>query len=143
VKITNEELHDLINHPDVRPHLAPPGEDVDISHRLRGAFFYGDVNCGGCLFIHVAGAVEGTVYEMHFLFTKAIRGRAALHTCKEALSYAFTQQDAAAIVGAIPLTHRASRFMASALRGEKVAERPDSSGDMCAVYVLERKRWAT
>jgi hypothetical protein len=143
-KVTYDQLHDLINHPDVRPHLGKPGEDdLDITHRLKGAFFSGDIFTGGTLFIHVAACPEGDIYETHFMFTRAVRGRQALASIKEALSYAFTERNAAAIVGAIPLTHRASRFMAAAIRAEKVAERPDATGQMCAVYVLERRRWAT
>lgn len=139
-KVTYDDLHELINHPDIRPHLGRPGDDdLDITHRLKGAFFYGDVKLGGCLFIHVA---DGDIFEMHFLFTKGMRGRAALCVCKEAVSYAFTVHHAAAIVGAIPLTHKSSRLMAASIRAEKVAERPDSSGQQCAVYVLERRHWA-
>lgn len=136
-------LHELINHPDVRPSMAKGSDDLDICHRLDGSVFCGDMRRGGCLFIYAGEYDTGALYEMHFLFTKAMRGKEALDFARAGLAHVFTAYDAAAIVGAIPLENRASRVMAAALRGEKVAEHPDHSGRMCAVYMLERRRWAT
>lgn len=138
-QVTVAALHDLINHPDVRPFVGAGDEDLDITHRLRGALFYGDPAAGGVLFILAAPHV----YETHFLFTKALRGKPALQVCRDAVRHVFTAYDAEAIVGSIPLSHRASRLFAAAIRAEKVAEQQDSSGRPCAVYMLERKRWAT
>lgn len=135
-------LHELINHPDVRPTLGPGDDDLDISHRLAGAVFCGDIVLGGCLFIYLGEFEHGPAYEMHFLFTKAVRGKRALEWTKAAVGHLFTAYDAATIVGAIPLSHRASRVMAAHIRAEKVTEHLDQQGRMCAVYVLERKRWA-
>lgn len=134
-------LHYLANHPDIIRWVAPGRRTVDISrHNQPGTWIFGDA-AGAVLFDPVAGLPN--VYEMHYLFTEALRGKAALDHIRACVQVMFTDHDATVICGAVPREHRASRVMSRALGAQPIGSHTDSFGRACVVYKLERKSWAT
>lgn len=134
-------LHHLANHPDIIRWVAPGRREVDVSrHNVSGTWIFGDED-GAVLFDPIS--VEKGIYEMHYLFTEARRGKAALDLIRSAVQVMFTEHEATVICGAVPREHRASRVMSRALGAQPVGSHTDSSGRACVVYKLERKSWAT
>lgn len=133
-------LHYLANHPDIIPMVAPGRSEVDIMrHNQLGTWIFGDTD-GAVLFDPVN--IDEGIYEMHYLFTAAVRGKAALTIIRAAVEVMFTGHEATVICGAVPREHRASRVMSRALGAVPVGSHTDSFGRACVVYKLERKSWA-
>lgn len=134
-------LHHLANHPDIRSWVAPGRSEVDISrHNQPGAWIFGDM--AGAVLFDPVDTTKG-IYEMHYLFTEAVRGKAALTRIREAVQVMFTEREATVICGAVPREHRASRVMSRALGAQPIGSHTDSFGRACVVYQLERRLWAT
>lgn len=134
-------LTHLANHPDIRAWVAPGVAHVDVSHHdIPGAVGFGD-ELGLVLFRPID--LGAGVYEMHYLFTEARRGKEALAMIRAAVQVMFTARGATVICGAVPREHRASRVMSRALGARPHGPHTDSFGRACIVYVLERKSWAT
>lgn len=132
-------LEYLANHPDIRSWVAPGRPHVGVSEfDVPRMVLLGD-ETGAVLF----RPVEATspIYEMHYLFTKAVRGQAALHRVREAFTVMFTDHGATAICGAVPREHRASRVMSRALGGRPIGSHTDFFGRPCIIYMLERASW--
>lgn len=133
-------LNYVANHPDVLPNVAPGYAAID----LAGFFaeprnvMFGDEN-GLILFVLLP---DGETFEMHWLLTRAIRGKAALGMARNAVMTMFTSYDCCAIVGATPRENLAARRMNRALGGLPVGVSQDSQGRPCINYKLERRRWA-
>lgn len=131
-------LEHLANHPDVIRWVAPGVERADVRHLdVPGARLIGDRD-GAVLF----RPSEPGIYEMHYLFTEACRGKDALDRIRHAVTLMFTVHEATVICGAVPREHRASRVMSRALGARPIGSHTDSSGRACIIYVLERKSWA-
>lgn len=134
-------LQTLVNHPDVIRWVAPGRARVDVSHfNVPGSMVFGDEL--GCVVFRPVEEHPG-IYELHYLFTEAKRGKDALTLIRNAFRVMFTERDATAICGAVPREHRASRVMSRALGGLPFGSHTDSFGRPCIVYMLERKSWAT
>lgn len=133
-------LNRVANHPDVLRFIAPGYQSVDLD-----AFFaapenvmFGDAN-GLLLFCHQP---SDHTYEMHWLLTEAVRGRAALRMAKNAIATVFTNFDACAITGSTPRENRAACMMNRALGGVPDGVSADSMGRPCIKFKLERTTWA-
>lgn len=133
-----ELLNFVANQPEVLPNVAPGVDAVDLSkffrnpnNRLfgddRGVVIFGDHGSG--------------IYEMHYLFTDALRGRKALLVSRDAIRIMFTLHGAQAICGAVPRSHMAARVMSRALGFRPVGTATDNSGRACITYLLERASW--
>lgn len=134
-----ELLNYVANHPDVLPAVAPGYESIDL-----GTFFdvkenvmFGDAR-GLILFLYQP---DSHSYEMHWLLTEAIRGKAALGMAKNAIATMFTNYDCCAITGSTPRKNLAARRMNRALGGEPIGVSKDSLGRRCINYRLERRTW--
>lgn len=132
-------LHHLANHPDVIRWVAPGCSAVDVSrYNVEGARIFGDA-AGAVLFAPVD--IQAGVYEMHYLFTEARRGKEALDWIRHCVEVMFTAHDATAICGAVPREHRASRVMSRALGAQPIGSHTDCYGRACVVYKIERRSW--
>lgn len=130
-------LPHLANHPDIKGWVAPGHETVDVSDFNKpGVELLGDRD-GAVLFRPISHGV----YEMHYLFTRAVRGKAALDRIRKAVEVIFTDREATAICGAVPREHRASRVMSRALGARPFGSHTDYFGRACIVYVIERASW--
>lgn len=133
-------LNYVVNQPEVLKHVAPgrgrldcaPLDDPD-------AHLFGDA--AGLVLFRPADVALG-LYEMHYLFTEAKRGKAALDLIRESITTMFTCRGATAICGAVPRDHMASRVMSRALGARPYGPHTDNAGRSCILYVLERKSWA-
>lgn len=133
-------LERLANHPDILPWVAPGLDSVDVAaHDVSGLRVFGD-DRGAVMFRPVAA--EPGVFEMHYLFTQDLRGKAALDMIRRCVTTMFTDHCATAICGAVPREHRASRVMSRALGARPIGSHTDFFGRCCIVYVIERKSWA-
>lgn len=132
-------LNWVVNQPEVLPFLAPGYENVNMA-----AFFKNPKNImlgddrGLVLFGHVGDGI----YEMHYLFTHALRGRKALLAIKTALKAMFTKYGAVKIVGNTPRDNQPARVMNRALGGIPIGTSKDAQGRPCTTYMLERSKWA-
>lgn len=137
---------ELLNHVANRAEVlsgiggVPGQEAVDLAGFLKDPrnILLGDER-GVLLFVYAA---EG-VYDMHYLFTDALRGRDALLATRVALHTLFTHYGATAICGSTPRENRAARAMNRALGAVPFGESTDLLGHPCIDYVLEREKWAT
>lgn len=133
-------LEHLANHRDIITWVAPGQEHVDVSHHnVDGARIFG-TPAGGVLFSPVD--IEDGIFEMHYLFTEAVRGKAALDLIRNSVKAMFTAHSATVICGSVPREHRASRVMSRALGARPNGSHTDIHGRACIIYVLERKSWA-
>lgn len=134
-----ELLNWVANRPEVLSELAPAYEHVDLS-----PFFDNPRNimCGDERGLVLFAWLRPGVYELHYLFTAALRGQAALRAINTAFKTIFTQTDAIAIVGSTPRENRAARAMNRALKAHPTGVSVDSQGRECINYVLERAKWA-
>lgn len=129
----------LANHPDIRPQVAPGLDYVDVrAHDVPGLQVFGDER-GAVMF---RPSDEPGIYEIHYLFTKAIRGKAALDFIRQCIALMFTEHSATVIGGAVPREHRASRVMSRALGFRPIGSHTDFFGRDSIVYSLERASWA-
>lgn len=137
-------LNELCNSPEITPYVAPGMCDIDMSgffeQPFNVALFYGT---GAVIFGALDMSLEGHTYEMHYLFPRSMRGRAALAACRDALRVMFTEHRARAILGKTPAGHRAARHFSAALGGIPQGTCVDGTGRDCIVYMLERATWAT
>lgn len=80
------------------------------------------------------------VYEGHYLFPPAVRGKEALAQCRAFLHTMFTNYRASLIIGEVPIENRAARHFTNALgftrQGVSVIQ-----GRSCVVYHMERATW--
>lgn len=131
-------LNLLVNQPEILPHMAPSYWRVDMRAFFDrpGNMIYGDAR-GVVLF----GNMGDGRYEVHYMLTSSLRGRAALQRIKEAFTALFTYRDAVAIVGSTPRENRAARAMNRALGGRPIGEQLDSLGRPSITYILERSTW--
>lgn len=130
----------LANHPDIHPWVAG-SQLVDVAHLdVPGALLIGDHS--GAVFFKPTRDVP-SYFEMHYLFTEAVRGKRALTLIRSACTTVFTDHNAEVICGAVPREHRASRVMSRALGARPLGPHTDSLGRACIFYVLEREPWAT
>lgn len=131
-------LNRIANAPEVLSHTAPGHLAVDLSSFFNDPrnVMVGDER-GVVLFAYQ----EAGRYEMHYLLTKSLRGKAALHAIKEALRALFTYHHASAITGATPRENLAARAVNRALGGRPYGVCTDSLGRDCICYVLERATW--
>jgi hypothetical protein len=83
------------------------------------------------------------VYQGHYLFTEALRGRAALLRAKEFLGDMFTTHGACVIKGTVPRSNRASRALTRALGFRPIGTSIDSFGRPCLDYTMDREPWVT
>lgn len=132
-------LERLANHPDILPWVAPGFDIVDVrEHDVPGLQVFGD-ETGGVMF---RPSDEPGVYEIHYLFTKAVRGKAALTLIRQSITRMFTEHGATVIGGAVPREHRASRAMTRALGFRPIGPHTDFFGRDSIIYSLERASWA-
>jgi hypothetical protein len=133
-----ELLNRIANSPEVLLEVAPGYLVVDMSTFFgnprnvmlgdeRGVVLFADQGAGR--------------YEMHYLLTKALRGKSALYAIKEAIRALFTHHHASAITGATPRDNLAARAVNRALGGRPYGVCKDSLGRDCINYVLERATW--
>lgn len=133
-------LDHLANHPDIHPWVSG-SQRVDVAHLdVPGALLVGDRD--GAVFFKPTRDVP-SYFEMHYLFTQAVRGKQALALIRQACTTVFTDHGAEVICGAVPREHRASRVMSRALGARPLGPHTDSLGRACIFYVLEREPWAT
>ena len=131
-------LNHLVNHPDIRPTIAPGNRYLD-----AGMFFvnpqsvFMGTEAGGIAFIHFGGGV----FDGHFLFTRHVRGKLALLTTRAMITDLFTNHGAVAIVGAVGDTLLHSRIMARAVGFVPYGHSTDIYGRSCTDYILERDKW--
>lgn len=133
-----EMLNRVANAPEVIRGLAPGYLAIDLK-----AFFDSPENVmfGDDRGVVLFGAKGDGAFDMHYLFTSSLRGRAALSTIKEAISALFTCHLAHVITGSTPRENRAARAMNRALGGIPYGVSVDSQGRHCIDYVLERATW--
>lgn len=132
----------LTQHPDIQPWVAPGHAAPDLTNiNVPGCKIIGD-QYGAVVFRPMAEAGTPHYYEMHYLFTEAVRGKAALDHIRYAVREMFTEHGAQVICGAVPREHRASRVMSRALGAVPIGSHTDSFGRACVVYKLERRTWA-
>ena len=134
-------LADVVNDPDVLRWVAPGYAELDCGFLDHpAAYMFGDED-GLVLFRPID--LDVGLYEMHYLFTEARRGKDALDLIRLSVAEMFTGHGAAVICGAVPREHMASRVMSRALGARPHGPHTDSFGRACILYVLERKSWAT
>lgn len=133
-----EMLDCIVNQPEILAAVAPGYLRMDLT-----AFFDrpGNVMFGDDRGVVLFGAKGDGAFDMHYLFTSSLRGRAALSTIKEAISALFTCHLAHVITGSTPRENRAARAMNRALGGIPYGVSVDSQGRHCIDYVLERATW--
>jgi len=139
--MTQYELLDyLANRPEIIGEIAPGYATVDLR-----SFFLNSKNImiGNEDGVVLFGDLGRGVYQMHYLLTDKVRGRAAFKVIKSAIETMFTFHGAVAITGATPRTNRAARAMNRALGGRPIGVSEDSHGRPCINYILERSSWAT
>ena len=133
----------LTQHPDIQPWVAPGHAEPDLTNmNVKGCKIYGDA-LGAVVFRPHIEVGRPDIFEMHYLFTEARRGKEALDLIRNAITAMFTEHDATVICGAVPREHRTSRVMSRALGAVPIGSHTDSHGRACVVYKLERKTWAT
>jgi hypothetical protein len=132
-------LNHVANQPEVLRYVAPGCAAIDLTNFFAepGNVMMGDLD-GVLLF----GEVMPGVYEMHYLFTEALRGQEALRFVKHCLRIMFTEYGAQCIGGITPRENRAARAMNRALGARPVGEQLDPHGRTCIKYILEREQWA-
>lgn len=133
-----EMLNRVANAPEVIRGLAPGYLAIDLK-----AFFdspenvmFGD-DRGVVMFVRK----DHEHYEMHYLMTRCMRGKAGLLAIKEAIRELFTYHAASVITGSTPRENRAARLVNRALGGRPYGVCVDSQGRDCINYVLERQTW--
>lgn len=132
-------LNAVANDPSVLRHIAPGFHSIDLT-----PFFADPRNklFGDSDGLVIFGARGGGEYEMHYLFTRRRRGKAALQQLRYAISMMFTEHSATAICGETPRDNRAARTVNRALGGRPVGVSTDSLGRPSINYRLERASWA-
>lgn len=133
-----ELLNSLANHPDIRPYIGPGPEVLDLYEFFERP---GNIMLGNTLGVVCFIAMGDGYYSVHFLFTKALRGRDALQAIRMAFTSLFTNYNCVAITGLIPHENRASRVMAYALGGRLIGECLDIHGRPSSSFIMERTRW--
>lgn len=125
-------LNQLVNDPTILEHVAPGHYAIDMAGFFRpGNVMLGDQH-GAALF----GMISPGVYEGHYLLKPGQIGLA-----RQFISQLFTEHYADAIVGHIPVNHRAARAMTRALGFTRQGTSVSPSGRSCVDYVLERHTW--
>lgn len=133
-------LEHLANHPAILPQVAPGRSRLDVGeHDVPGLELFGDEH-GAVMFRPTAPG--STIYEMHYLFTQTVRGKAALDIIRNSCEVMFTEHGATVICGAVPREHRTSRVMSRALGARPFGSHTDFFGRCCIIYVIERESWA-
>lgn len=130
------KLNRLVNRPEILQNIYPGAEQIDLTPLAMAPHtfiaFYDDCNAG--LFFPHGRALQ---WEGHFLFA-TLRGKAARALGRWACSALFDYTPAAAIVGQVPVEHRAARVMARAIGCRRVGPSVDALGRSCIRYVMER-----
>jgi hypothetical protein len=135
-----ELLNFVANQPEVLQEVAPGYAWVDLEKFFRNPNnkMFGD-DRGVVIFAQIAGGA----YEMHYLFSDAVRGRRAMLVARNAMEKMFTSHGATSIGGAVPRTHLPARVMTRALGFRPIGTTTDLAGRPCIVYKLERGEWAS
>lgn len=128
-------LNYVANRPEVREGIAPGEQILECS-----AFFSHTRNImlGDELGVLLFFWQGDDIYEIHYLLTSALRGKAGLEFVKAALRFMFTEWGAVGIYGFTPRENRAARAMNRALGAWPVGEAKDSQGRTFIKYTVER-----
>lgn len=138
MNITDPGFLNLVaNHPAVLDQIGLTKLDLSNFFRNDGNVALG-VNEGVALF----GYRGNGVYEGHYLFTPALRGKRALAIARLMLAHMFTTRGARVIVGETPVSDRAARHFTSALGFTRRGTTTDTQGRPCVVYEMDRASWA-
>lgn len=137
-------LNGCANDPRVLPRVAPGHAAIDLAwvlHTGGHVFFIRDEEgtSNAALFVPEPGA-EG-VYEGHYLFP-TLRGKSAKRFATHVIGSVFDNVGAGAIIGRVPIEHRASRAMSRALGFAPAGHSVDPYGRPCVTYRMERGLWA-
>lgn len=133
-----ELLNDVANSPEVLEYVAPGFPSIDLAPFFNDPHnvMIGDAR-GLVLFIWKGNGV----YEMHYLFTYALRGARALRVIKDAINAVFTIHGGRVVCGDVPRDHRASRVMSRAIGARPIRDTTDQAGRACIRYIIERDKW--
>lgn len=138
------DLNAAINDPSVLPHFLPEGCPPDLEVDLSN--YYDKL--GNLAFTDGAAVMlfpwmEGAAYEVHFMFPKPVRGKAAVEAASEMIDRVFTEHGARVIYGYPPRDNRAVRTLGYRLGFRPIGQTvTDSMGRECPIYTLECERWA-
>jgi hypothetical protein len=134
-----ESLNALANQSEVLCAIAPGQLAVNLAWVFGDPrnVVRGDVD-GAVLFL----AQGDGLYEVHYLFTNKLRGKAAVERLREAADFMFAQVGARAICGQTPCDNKAARFVNRVLGGQPFGTTVDNSGRLCVMYVLQKSTWA-
>jgi RimJ/RimL family protein N-acetyltransferase len=142
VDARRELLNRVANQPEVLRACAPGLERI-----VMDAFLDEPKNImlgndkGLIIFAYLADFDHGPVYELHYLLTKAIRGRRAVLAARTAIDTVFRERGAAAVYGSTPAQNLGARTMNRILGGVPASTMQDAFGRPCIRYVLTRERW--
>jgi len=106
-------LNTVINHPEVRPFMAPGTEPLDVTTGVSSPANFALVTEGGGFILHCH---EPGIYEVHSQFLPEYRGGHAAKAMRAGFDYMFTRTDATRIVTQVPDNNPAARGFARLAR---------------------------
>ena len=135
----HEKLNKAVNIPSVLEAVAPGYESYDLTEFIQNrdnvVLRVGDAFAA---FVFL----EKGVYEGHFLNPPHIKGKRALESCKNMLSYMFTTMKASVISGKVSCENSKARVMTRALGFVNLGKSRDALDKECVDYILEAEKWA-
>lgn len=102
-------LNEVINHPAVRPYMAPGDEPIDLTPVVSNPANFALVTEGGGFVLHCH---EPGIYEVHSQFLPDHRGGHAAKAMRAGFDYMFTRTDATRIITQVPDNNDAAKGFA-------------------------------
>lgn len=114
-------INSIANSDDVRPFIRPDGEAMDFTPMAsaRANEIGGFILSNGEDAIAVCEATTPDVFQVHTMFAKTCRGRKAINTAREMLTWMF-DHGAQIVWGCTPRRHRAACMFNRLVGGREI-----------------------
>lgn len=106
-------LNTIVNHPEVRPFMAPGDGEIDLAPVISNPANFALVTEGGGFVLHCH---EPGIYEVHSQFLPEHRGGHAVKAMREGFDYMFTRTDCTRVVTQVPDNNPAAKGFARLAR---------------------------
>jgi hypothetical protein len=131
-------LNTVINHPEVRPWMAPGDHALDVTPVVGNPANYALVTEGGGFLLH---CLEPGLYEVHSQFLPEHRTHTR-EAMRAGFEYMFTRTDCVQIVTQVPDNNRAAQCLAKAARFRPMFHRKEGLLGPTEYVGLTVDQWA-